>query len=324
MSWESVSAEAPLGDLEGSEIAVIGRGLDGRRTSALLRVGKQHGGTVRLWFQDTALRDPLPKPGAATVPAEVSLRAASLAHPLVEVQKAVAVPSVKWPPNTETRWRWLLPALCLATIVLASAIGRGEVLLALIPLLGFWGIQAMRAHGSDPARVIEDGRALPTSQAMAKVSAIETGGLSPTERVAVVRARYGELLSDVVYRIENSALFDAAVPQSQRFQIALLQWDENSPEAYLLADEVDEAFDEAVRNAEELGLDHLPTTAREPAARAAKAARLAIDSKSSGERIAAAKRAAEILSALALYHLPVIEPGSRSLVGERRAIEPGR
>ena len=149
-------------------------------------------------------------------------------------------------------------------------------------------------------------------------------GVSPAERVGVVKASYGEKLGDIVYRIENSALFDAAVPETQRFQVALVAWDESSPDAERLATELEGAYDEALRNAERLGVSHLPETARDPARRAAKAATIALGDGPEPEREAARARVAEILGSLALYYLPTVDPTAPALIGQRRAIEPGR
>lgn len=150
-------------------------------------------------------------------------------------------------------------------------------------------------------------------------------GPTPTERVERIKAAYGALLTDVPYRIENSALFDAAVPQTQRFQVALLLWQDAETSGASpadLASEVEESFALARAEAERRGLAHLPESARGPARTATKASRVALAATTAGEREAGARQAAEILGSLALYYLPVIDPGAPSLLGTRRAIEP--
>ncbi len=142
------------------------------------------------------------------------------------------------------------------------------------------------------------------------------------QRVDAVKETYGALLSDIAYRIENSALFDNAVPESKEFQLHLMRWQDQ--EAHLdgadleqaqehrldgaaldaLAREVALAFDTARANAERLGLSHLPLTARRTARQAIKAAALARDSSTEGERAAAREKVAKLLSRLALYYLP--------------------
>lgn len=120
-------------------------------------------------------------------------------------------------------------------------------------------------------------------------------GPSPEQRVEVVRSAYGALLGDIVYRIENSALFDAAVEETARFQVSLLAWESGRDDA--AASEVEESFRIAQRHAESLGLIHLPATARGTALRAAKSARVALASDSAQERLAAARAAAGLLRA---------------------------
>ncbi len=124
------------------------------------------------------------------------------------------------------------------------------------------------------------------------------------------------------WRIEFSALFDSAVLQTARFQIALLSWDSGAPRADRLATEVEASFAAARSHAESLGWAHLPTTAREPARRARLAALTALGDGPEGERAAARQRVAGILGSLALYYLPPVDPDTPQLIGERRAIEP--
>lgn len=150
-------------------------------------------------------------------------------------------------------------------------------------------------------------------------------GPTPAERVDRIKSDYGALLTDIAYRIENSALFDASVPHTQRFQVALLMWQDattSGADLATAASEVEESFALARAEAERQGLDHLPDRARDRARTAAHAARLALTTSESGEREAAARRAADILDGLALYYLPMIDPRVPSLVGERKAIEP--
>ncbi len=81
-------------------------------------------------------------------------------------------------------------------------------------------------------------------------------------------------------------------------------------------------FASARARAEELGLVHLPETARDPARRAAKAAATALAGGPEPERDAARRRVAEILGSLALYYLPPIDATAPALIGARRQIEP--
>lgn len=137
-------------------------------------------------------------------------------------------------------------------------------------------------------------------------------------RASAVKDQYGQLVSDVVYRIENSALFDNTVPQSKEFQLALLRWDDaeqrSGPGALDgLSRELQLAFDAARRHAETLGLRHLPWTARRTARHALKAAHLANNAASDGEREAARAKVAHLLGTLALYYLPTPSDSGKML-----------
>ena len=68
-------------------------------------------------------------------------------------------------------------------------------------------------------------------------------------------------------------------------------------------------FDAARANADTLGLDHLPVTARDDARRAAGAARLAAGAATEAERAAANAQVVRILGSLALYYLPDVDRG---------------
>lgn len=132
---------------------------------------------------------------------------------------------------------------------------------------------------------------------------------SAVARVADVRALYGRMLSDIAYRIENSAMFDSGVPLTARFEEALAQWeatDAGTPasEVARLAARVKVSFDAARANAETLNLGHLPETARADARRAAGAARLAAEGATAAERAAAQEQVIRILTALGIYYLP--------------------
>ena len=146
------------------------------------------------------------------------------------------------------------------------------------------------------------------------------------ERVEATKAEYGALLTDLAYRIENSALFDPAVGQTREFALLLARWDDEhrrlpADELGTLSREVQVAFDAARAHAEVLAIAHLPESAREDASRAAKAARLAQESTVDGERTAALERANEILATLALYYLPTPGEARKALGGPARELE---
>ena len=139
-------------------------------------------------------------------------------------------------------------------------------------------------------------------------------------RVGDVKAAYGGLLSDLVYRIENPALFDSKVPATKEFELLLMRWDDEekglSPEtAARLAGELELAFAAARKNAETLGIRHLPRTARKNGQKAAHAARLAQHATTTGEREAAMATVIRLLDALALYYMPTPHDIPKMLTG---------
>lgn len=322
------------------DVAVSGTGPDGRPTLVLVKAAPHRDGTVQVWVSDSAVRTPMPRAVRAVTDDGVPLRAAVLAHADVDAAAAAFVPSrVKWPSNMASRgvaqWWMLGAAVSMVAMVVLVMLGLPQVGLPLALLAGGMAILGRRRDGAtnQPAAVIRpssSGAAFGWTQMMpsavlARIPPPEAAaGVTPAERVGVVQAAYGAKLSDIVYRIENSALFDASVPQTQRFQVALLAWDESSPDAASLADEVERSFDDARATAERVGLEHLPETARGPARRAGRAAVVALSDAPAAEREAAARRVAGILSSLALFYLPTVDPATPSLIGRRREIEPGR
>lgn len=150
------------------------------------------------------------------------------------------------------------------------------------------------------------------------------------EVVDEVKAEYGALLTDVVYRIEHSALFDPAAPTTRTYTELMIRWDNDrdrlrSDERQELAADIRVAFDTARRHAEAVGLDHLPRTARAQASVAARALRLATDeSTTEAERRAALAKANDILRSLMIYYLPEADDVAALVGGEPPRALPGR
>lgn len=148
----------------------------------------------------------------------------------------------------------------------------------------------------------------------------ERAGLGLAEDV---KTEYGSLLSDVVYRIENAALFDPSVPTTREFTELMVRWDEDRArlrpdQRQSMAADLRVAFDAARAHAERVGLAHLPATARKPASLAAKSLLLARDpAATEAERRAALAKANEILDSLMLYYLPTPDQATE-LMGARR------
>ncbi|HMS37515.1 MAG TPA: hypothetical protein PKA93_10160, partial [Arachnia sp.] len=100
------------------------------------------------------------------------------------------------------------------------------------------------------------------------------------KRIDDIRADYGRRSADIAYRIENSALFDAAVPTTAALEVALVRGETEAASLSLgeleaLATDLEIAYSVAVDHAETVGFQHLPSTARDDARRAHKAAQLA-------------------------------------------------
>ena len=136
-------------------------------------------------------------------------------------------------------------------------------------------------------------------------------------RADEIKAEYGELLSDIVYRIDHPALFDTAVPATEQFQVAMVRLDNalGFPLEALedAVNELEISYSLARDHAETVGAGHLPEDARDAARRASKAARLAASATTEGEREASLTQVRRILGSLALYYLPTIEAETLSL-----------
>lgn len=144
-----------------------------------------------------------------------------------------------------------------------------------------------------------------------EVRAVEERRTEAEAAVEEIREEFGLLSTDVVYRIDNSALFDTSVPATEQFHAALiifadLRSDAPIAEVEAQAAEVEVAYSLARANAERLGLSHLPETVRDDARRASKAAHLAANATTEGERVASLTQAARILESLAIYYLPTL------------------
>lgn len=132
------------------------------------------------------------------------------------------------------------------------------------------------------------------------------------DRIDDVREEYGQLKLDIVYHIDNPALFDGDCPTTAQFLAALWEADHlregaatSTVEA--LASKIEVAYAVAREHAERVGLQHLPKDKRAEGRRASKAARLVTAGATEGERAAARTQLRSILESLALYYLPSVE-----------------
>lgn len=145
-----------------------------------------------------------------------------------------------------------------------------------------------------------------------------------------IKERYGQLLSDLAYRIEYPALFDAACPLTEELTMALFEWDStaacvDSIARDQLASRIVSAFEQAKEHAERVGLSHLPEEYRDTATRALGAVRLAQDSTATAaERESGLRTAVRLLDAIALYYLPTPGQVRDAIAGRRIRCLPGR
>lgn len=149
-------------------------------------------------------------------------------------------------------------------------------------------------------------------------------------QITAVKEEYGRLRSDLTYRIEHPALFDATCPTTETFHLALVEWDAAGEQLSRvargeLASRVVATFRHARHHAEQVGMEHLPRAARRPARRAVKALRVATDPHASAtERATALERAVALLDGLVLHHLPTGPEIHRAVGAQHRRQLPGR
>ena len=330
-SWPRVALNAPVGSLVGKKVAVGGLGPDGTSTVVYAQLLRRPFG-VKVAITDTIKRSSVAGAASPTVEPGMTLGEVILAHADVRPWTAAEVPGLKWKFGTHPQWNFVWVLLIVAALVMAVVSRQFVFAQWTFPLIaGFVGLKLQGRKKRDrkavgQADVVDGGRKIPPAEvfAMLPPSAVdpEAETLTPTDRVTLVREAYGKLRTDIAYRIENSALFDGAAPATQRFEIALIAWDPESPDAADLATEVEESFDAAREAAEAEGFAHLPDTARDTARRAHGATTMAMAATNPAERLAAATKAADLLRSLALYYLPSVDPAAPQLLAAPKEIEP--
>ena len=330
-SWPRVDLDAPVGSLLGQKIAVGGVGPDGTATVVYAQPMRHLRG-VKVALADTSRREVVAAAGSPVVPPTMTLGEVVLAHADLQPTSAGQVPRLKWRWSADPRLTFFWGLVIVACLVVAVVLHQPSVAAWILPAIG--GLISLRLRGRtesekkhiDNAHLYEAGRYVTPGEAWSRLppSAVEQGNhaLTPADRVTVVKETYGSLKTDVLYRIENSALFDAAFAPTQRFEVAMIAWDPSAPDAAALAAEVEAAFEAARAAAEQLGFTHLPDTALDTARRAHGAARTALQAGTEGERLAAGAKAAQLLRSLALYYLPTLDPTTPALITTPRQIEP--
>ncbi|MCG6567213.1 hypothetical protein C3E87_06180 [Tessaracoccus sp. ZS01] len=320
--WRPLTLGTRLGDLVGTSLVVA----DGLRFGDAVAVSvKAASGTdvaVTYAFLDGEALPRTTTAGSDETVADALMRVLDFSG-----RVAVAVAGVRWASRVPRAPTPLGLAVLLVPIIITSAVawlgaGTGGAALVAGLLGGVWAVAWGLKQRQVTRTAIEDSSRAGVLSAEASHAALSralnatrpqsiTGRPDPSAlpRVRELKSEYGKLLSDVVYRIENSSLFDNSVPLTREFQLLMMRWDDehallDDDERATLARRLELAFHAARRHAETVGLSHLPRTARADAARAAKAARLSQRAATPGEREAALSRASHLLGGLALYYLP--------------------
>lgn len=228
---------------------------------------------------------------------------------------------------------WRVPvaiALATATAFVAVVVGGPTGAGFALPLAGAaFALVWFMARSPEPNRILAPGNVELDQTNVVEYAQLRLRGHRPEmlpliqrrqairDRVAAIKDEFGALSTDIVYRIEDSALFDNSVPATERFQTALIAWNSYEGEDLArleeLAGAVEITFSVAHDHAATMGLEHLPETARAQARRASNAARLAEGAATEGERTASLHQVARILDALALYYLPTIDLETRAI-----------
>lgn len=285
--WSLLDLDTPLSELRGVSMLVVG---EDRTTTALA--------TIRITNEDRF--DSVMHPRN-----EVPLAAYSLTTARVSAPNTLN--SVPFPLDTAlgTALRHLritnLSAIVIPTIHWARRATPFTMEPTRILTAGDLHLDAATIVDYALARVAGERPDPPTSEDRRRASLVANAEAVLTE--------YGQLLSDIVYRIENSALFDGSVPTTAAFDVAMVRYQTDADvlstqDLAELAQELEISYSVAKANAETLGLSHLPHTAQDDGRRAAKAARLASAASNEAEREAALAQVARILTGLGLHYLP--------------------
>lgn len=346
--WRGVPVDAALADLIGRSFLVA----DDDRFGDAAAVSVEEAPLSAMATVTLAFLDGEEPARSVSAPRSQSLGEAVRAALDLTPTRAMEVPGIRWSaparrlPGPMSAVALVAPVATIAFVLALSAGPRfaavaGAVLSILVAVLWLVGRSSSRQRTEVLGPELK--HVLPTSEALALLGSQHSAAIpapdhperpepdpapaSARARIDDLKAAYGALLSDVVYRIENSSLFDNAVPLTRDFNLLLMRWDEESRdlpavELSALARQVELAFETARRHAETVGLGHLPQTARADGARAAKAARLARRSPSEGERRAALAQASRLLSSLALYYLPAPDEVPKMLGGGPRQLSP--
>lgn len=321
-TWRPASPRYMIKNLRGTPILVFA---ENQPTGLVL--------TARAWADDTvqvtyARTDAMQKP-TTTTGFDPNMRlgqlAARLFGPADVPLTIIALPPVKWRRSRDVSFVAALAVLVAAVSVVMVVLGPDAFLQMALAAAGAIGAMALfitvrprhRTEIVTPGTLQLEGPDL-IDHARARLSGQSPG--SPAQRLVQARAgvddireEFGQLTTDIVYRIDHPALFDTAVPATEQFHTALMKFDDAAGstlsvgEVEDLAAEVEVAYSLARDHAETVGHRHLPESVRDGARRAGNAARLARGAATEGERTAALTQVQRILESLALYYLPTID-----------------
>lgn len=327
--WRPIPTTTILADLLGTSVLIHGEnGNEG--VMATFTILSDTGNIV----MRVARTPDLDSSGILTFPANTPLMTpASKYFPTTDL-RVVALPPVSWKHRQEGIRHRTPVVLATAALVLIGMIALATPLTAALAIpvaAGVAGSLWLMLRKVSPTRIPMPGTLQLDGSNVVDYAQKRQRGERPElirqeeqririrARVDSVREEFGRLQSDIVYRIDNSALFDTAVPLTERFQLALMAWqdagDLTLDQLDSLAADVEIAYSVARDNAETLGLFHLPETARADGRRASKAARLAVSATNAGEREASRHQLVRILNSLALYFLPDVKEAARAIEG---------
>lgn len=315
----------PVGELEGAAAVEF----EDPEGLVVAQIETRKGSRVRLRLSRSAHLDPM----YAEVPANRELGDVLLATIPHKPLRAFSIPAgrVKTHYNlARPLVRACITLVALALLPLALVLIDQPILRALLAgaliFIGVaaWLINAGSVRPSELTYITSQGK-YPFGDLLEDRPGIEAAG----RLVEQVKQEYGELLADIVYRIERPAMFDPAVATTRAFTTAMIEWDNSGPtmtssELAALAARIRLSFDTARTHAETVGMDHVPAQARKDVERAAKAARLAASSKSRSERASALEQAMRILQSLRLYYMPTKAEAEAITGGKTVLALPGR
>lgn len=199
--------------------------------------------------------------------------------------------------------------------------GLSYLVIALIVVLALVVIpRIVRSAAADEQYVIERDSPAPITSDTHEVDRQHARFTTANMRVDAIKLEMGRLRTDIVWTIENSALWDISVPTSKAFFTSLAVWDDHRSEWSIdervtASAELKVLWQAAVDTATRLGIDHLLVDDRPKAATAIKLVRKAASTSSDAERHQLMSKAAAILSSIMSVTIPretmkVLEAGT--------------